>query len=43
VTRQEDSQFVEILTQIGNGNMPTKGELQVIESRFITKDEARIL
>jgi hypothetical protein len=40
--RQEDNQFVKILTKIGNGNIPTKEELQVIESRFITKEEARI-
>jgi hypothetical protein len=41
VMRQEDSQFVEILTKIDNGNILTKEELQVIKSRFITKEEAR--
>jgi hypothetical protein len=32
---------VEILTKIGDGNTLTKEELQVIESRFKTKEEAR--
>lgn len=41
VMRQEDSQFVEILTKIGNGNILTEEEVQVIESRFITKEEAQ--
>ena len=40
---QKNSQFVEILTKIGNDNTLTKEELQVIESRFITKEEARIV
>ncbi|GFU97641.1 ATP-dependent DNA helicase [Trichonephila clavipes] len=39
--RQEDSQFVEILTKIGNGNILTEEEIQVIESRFIPKEEAQ--
>ena len=41
--RQEDSQFVEILMKIGNGNILTKEELHVIESRYITKEEAQIV
>lgn len=40
VMRQEDSQFFEILTKIGNGNILTQEEIQVMESRFITKEEA---
>ncbi|GFQ92428.1 ATP-dependent DNA helicase [Trichonephila clavata] len=41
VMRQENSQFVEILTKIGNGNILTEEEIQLIESRFITKDKAQ--
>ncbi|GFY26391.1 ATP-dependent DNA helicase [Trichonephila clavipes] len=39
--RQEDSQFVEILTKIRNGNILKEEEIQVIESRFITKEEVQ--
>lgn len=41
--RQEDSQFVEILTMIGNGNILTEEEIQVMESRFITKEESQLV
>ncbi|GFQ70653.1 ATP-dependent DNA helicase [Trichonephila clavata] len=43
VMRQEDSQFVEILTKIGNRNILTEEEIQVIKSKFITKEEAQLV
>ncbi|GFS69764.1 ATP-dependent DNA helicase [Trichonephila clavipes] len=39
--RQENRQFSEILTKIGDGNILTEEELKVMESRFITKEEAQ--
>ncbi|GFW99684.1 hypothetical protein TNCV_3419151 [Trichonephila clavipes] len=41
VMRQENRQFSEILTKIGDGNILTEEELKVMESRFITKEEAQ--
>ncbi|GFU76344.1 ATP-dependent DNA helicase [Trichonephila clavipes] len=41
VMRQQNRQFSEILTKIGDGNILTEEELKVMESRFITKEEAQ--
>ncbi|RVE40725.1 hypothetical protein evm_014626 [Chilo suppressalis] len=43
VVRQTNVQFSNILTKIGNGDPLDKAELQIIESRFFTKEDAERL
>lgn len=43
VMRQENQTFSTILTKIGNGTILEKEELQMIESKFVTKEDSQLL